>query len=109
MTKNQKMFLGIAVLATAGYLIYKQNEKKPFANAGGRLAGRFAPGTIGGIFDTSMAPKAQCKCSPNANIASYEVSTGKPMYECCGNGIYAYAPGPVVTCKPEGCPTAAQN
>jgi hypothetical protein len=94
MTKNQKMFLGIAVLATAGYLIYKQNDKKTFANLRG--------GSFGlGSGSTSLEPKATCGCSPSA--ASVGTYKDKVIYDCCGAGVVGYAPGPVVNCDPKGC------
>lgn len=36
MNKNQKLLLGVGLVAVAGYLLWQQNQKKSFANAMGR-------------------------------------------------------------------------
>jgi hypothetical protein len=40
MNKQTKMIIGVGVVAVAGYLIYKQQQKKPAAFSGGAQTGR---------------------------------------------------------------------
>jgi len=82
MTKNQKLLLGVGVLGAAGYLIWKQNQKPAVAAS---FAGKRN-------FLSLAAPRKQCKCS----IGVPGVVNGKTVYECCGDGIYALAPGKIV-------------
>ena len=44
MTQNQKMLLGVGVLAVAGYLLWQQSQKKSFANATARVKPVFGGG-----------------------------------------------------------------
>jgi hypothetical protein len=48
MTQNQKMLLGVGVLAVAGYLLWQQSQKpKSFANAAARMSPVFGGGDCG--------------------------------------------------------------
>jgi hypothetical protein len=73
MNKRTKTAIAIGVVAVAGYLIYRQSQKKSFANL------------------TFNAPLAKCPRSPNTSIGGQD-NTGRDIYACCKRGQYAYAP-----------------
>ena len=101
MNKQTKMIIGVGVVAVAGYLIYKQQQKKPAASfSGGAQTGREyinASGTTpsGGLTFTGKP----CGKSPaNAIVSTLPVAIGSfaqgtPIYECCKSGQFGTALG----------------
>lgn len=72
MTQNQKMLLGVGVLAVAGYLLWQQSQKpKSFANAAARMSPVFGGGGCG---------KGTGKCCHAKSCA--EDGNGKKC-QCC--------------------------
>ena len=101
MTKQTKMLLGVGALAAAGYFLWKKSKMKPaatasFANASGSMVVSKGGRVVGRALST---PKGTCRCSPSQSVAGQ--IGGKDVYECCGNGMYAYAasPNPCSVCN----------
>ena len=65
MNKNQQMLLGVGVLAVAGYMLWKQSQKKSFANATARVkpifAGNCGKGT-GQCCHAKTCTEGKCQC-----------------------------------------------
>jgi hypothetical protein len=105
MNKQTKMLLGVGALAAAGYLIWKKSKMKPaatasFVNASGSLVVTKNGRIVG---RSASTPKGSCKCSPNGNVAGQ--LGGKDVYECCGNGMYAYKAGTILPGCAGECPS----
>lgn len=100
MTKQTQMYVGVGVVAIAGYFLYKSMQtKKGFMNASGSMVVTKNGRIVG---KSASSPKGGCKCSPNSNVAGQ--LGGKDVYECCGAGLYAYKAG-VITPNCSDCNT----
>ena len=94
MTKNQKMLLGIGVLAAAGYMIWKQGQKKtPAASFAGKR--NFTNEVMGGMkFIGRPCPKSPASpLESHLTVALGGFGVGTPIYECCGKNLWGTAPG----------------
>jgi len=90
MTKQTQMYVGIGVVAIAGYFIWKSTQtKKGFMNANGSTVVTRGGKVVGKAI---AAPVTTCKCSPNANANTLN---GQTVYECCAKGKYGTNPGPI--------------
>ena len=81
MNKQTQMLLGVAAVGVAAYLIYQQTTKKSFVkmNATGLRA----------------VPNSSCRCSPQGGM-TLTTASGRKVYECCRQGVFAFSPGRVV-------------
>lgn len=84
MTKNQKMLLGVGVLAVAGYLIWKQSQKKSFANL-------VAPDCTG----KEGTPGCTCPCKNPVGTANDGTVLCANGHTCCGKKLGQCPPGAV--------------
>jgi hypothetical protein len=90
MTKQTQMYVGVGVVAIAGYFLWKSMQtKKGFMNASGSMVVTRGGKVVG---KAMSAPVGTCKCSPNANANTLN---GETVYECCAAGKYGKNPGPV--------------
>jgi hypothetical protein len=91
MTKQTQMYVGVGVVAIAGYFLWKSTQtKKGFMYASGSSNVVTRGGKVVG--KAMAAPIGTCKCSPNANANTLN---GTTVYECCAAGKYANNPGPI--------------
>jgi len=81
MNKNQKLLLGVGVLAVAGYLLWQQSQKpKPsFANLVAPDCG--APGT------QSTTVGCKCPCKNPLSTASDGTTLCANGHVCCGDKL----------------------
>lgn len=78
MNKQTTTILGVGALAIVGYLVYQQMSKpKSFAN-----------------FRGTAMPLSRCRKSPSTAPIGTD-NAGRKLYECCANGVTAYAPSSV--------------
>lgn len=102
MTKNQKMLLGVGVLAAAGYLIWKQGQKPApstaasFVGKNGNSRKRALAG--GNVFTGQPCAKSPADALSSSLTTSLTIGNktfpkGTPIYECCKPGTWGTSTG----------------
>jgi hypothetical protein len=79
MNKKTKTAIAVGVVAIAGYLIYRQSQKKAFANL---IKSRISSAPAG----VTLVPK--CMQSPEKGSTLNAADGSGVYYECCKQGVF---------------------
>ena len=110
MNKQTKMIIGVGVVAVAGYLIWKQQQKTTASWSGGAQTGREKIKNASGTMSRLAAPKCTktsdpgCGCPPKSGAQGTLANDGHTVtypngHQCCGTVL-----GP---CNDDGTPQRA--
>jgi hypothetical protein len=85
MNKKTKTAIAVGVVAVAGYLIYRQSQKKSFANL---TRTRMSTLSTFGAAPTESAFREKCITSPADAASNQVIYNGITYFPCCGKGVF---------------------